>query len=121
MNIEAYESEWKPALGWVVRGAGRSGLPTGGILKFEGRGDGSPESLVLLEGTPWGERCVYDPQTDSVTFVVLGQGQYRATRNGSTLPASLVGALSDQDLSTGGSWTAEEGSAGGRGGRGGLG
>jgi len=86
---------------------------------FEGSGDGGPASVVLLNGVPWGEHCRYDPDADSVTFDVAGVGAIRALRDTASVPVALTGALASPDISSGGSWTAEDGSAGVRGTRGG--
>jgi hypothetical protein len=121
VTLKDYESDWKSPFGWIIRTvSGRFGPPSGGTLTFEGNGDGSPDSAVLLNGRPWGERCRYEPEADSVTFDVAGEGLYRAMRDTTSVPAALTGALASPGGSSGGSWTAEEGSAGIRQAGGGL-
>ena len=103
---------WQTPYGWIVNGvSGSADLAEGLTLTFEGPGDGGATSLVKVDGLPWGEKCVHHRTTDSVTFQVGGD-QYEVSRNGSAVPPTLSGALAGPQIQSGGSWTAEEGSAG---------
>jgi len=105
-------SDWTKEEGWwVVKGPGPKGLALGSHLTFEPKGGGAGARRAQLDGRPWGTVIAYEEGGDFAD-VDLGRIVIRVRRNGEETPPSLHCDFPTDPGSTGGSWTAEDGSSG---------